>query len=272
MVTTHRTVSLGEQLQVDDGGFSYVQDPSLNDQRDPGKVDLAQLLPPGTKLAARTGTVGTTTLRTSDKASASYPVVLIDGTDGLTTGSYRLDDGRLPKAPNEVALSPRTRQASRPADQRQAQARCPGLGPRRPQLSGGRPHQEPCRHQGPYALGTARLGTDQAGHGLRASLRGGPPRRRRSSSPAGETPRPGRGRHPSGQCRRPTTWLRKHLRQQRDRRDGAGGRLRRPRDRPARRYGVRRQRAAPDSHPRPGHGDGRHRRPTSAASSSPRAS
>jgi putative ABC transport system permease protein len=106
VVTIHRTVGLGEQPQIFDGGFSYVEDPGLNDQRDPGKVDLTQLLPPGTKLAARTGPVSTATLRTTGSASASYPVVLIDGTDGLTTGSYRLDDGRLPKAPNEVALSP----------------------------------------------------------------------------------------------------------------------------------------------------------------------
>ena len=106
VVTIHRTLDAGEFRQVIDGGWTYAQDSTLDDQRDPGKVDLAQLLPPGSKLAARTGVVNTTTLRTTGSAAASYQVVLVDGTDGLSAGSYRLDHGRLPKASDEVALSP----------------------------------------------------------------------------------------------------------------------------------------------------------------------
>jgi putative ABC transport system permease protein len=105
VVSVHRTVKLQDQ-QVDDGGYDYYQDPSAHDERDPGKVDLARLLPAGTTLAARTSTVGASTIRTTGSASATYSVVLVDGTGGLSAGTYRLDSGRLPKATNEVAVSP----------------------------------------------------------------------------------------------------------------------------------------------------------------------
>ncbi|QNE20039.1 FtsX-like permease family protein [Kribbella qitaiheensis] len=105
VVTVHQTVTVDYQ-QVENGGYKYSQDPSKDVQRDPGKVDLSQLLPAGTKLAARTSTISTTTIRTTGSAAASYPVDLVDGTAGLSTGTYLLDQGRLPSATNEVALSP----------------------------------------------------------------------------------------------------------------------------------------------------------------------
>lgn len=106
VVTPRRTVSTTDS-QVDDGTYNYTVDPSADqdDLRDPATVDLRMLLPPGTTLAARTRFIGTVILRTSG-SSASYPVVLVDGTAGLSDGSYRLDAGQLPTATDEVALTP----------------------------------------------------------------------------------------------------------------------------------------------------------------------
>lgn len=106
VVTTNRSVSL-ENVQVFDGTYVYGTSSTVgpDSQRDPGTVDLAALLPSGTNLAARTSTIGTTTIKTGGSTSASYPVVLVDGTAGLSEGTYQLNKGRLPQAADEVALS-----------------------------------------------------------------------------------------------------------------------------------------------------------------------
>jgi len=74
--------------------------------RDPRTVDIDGLLPTGTTRAAATGSLGALVeLKVRDFA-ASVGVSAVDGDSQLTHGTFRLDAGRMPAAPGEVALSP----------------------------------------------------------------------------------------------------------------------------------------------------------------------
>ncbi|WP_112241979.1 ABC transporter permease [Kribbella monticola] len=105
VVTPHRTVKLDNQQDID-GSYLYSDDPAADDQRDPNTVDVSKLLPAGTTIAVRTASVTTATIATNGSASANYQVDVVDSTGDLSAGTYRLDRGRLPRATNEVALSP----------------------------------------------------------------------------------------------------------------------------------------------------------------------
>ncbi|WP_350279764.1 FtsX-like permease family protein [Kribbella sp. HUAS MG21] len=73
--------------------------------RTPSTFDPLTLLPPGSKVARQFVDSGTTEIRVPD-SKTSVTLLTGDGADPLTTGTVKLDEGRLPAKPDEVAISP----------------------------------------------------------------------------------------------------------------------------------------------------------------------
>jgi putative ABC transport system permease protein len=73
--------------------------------RTPSTFDPLTMLPPGSKVARQFVDSGTTEIRIPD-ATTSATLVTGDGANPLTTGTVKLDEGRLPAQPDEVAISP----------------------------------------------------------------------------------------------------------------------------------------------------------------------
>ncbi|MFG1906869.1 FtsX-like permease family protein [Kribbella sp. NPDC048928] len=73
--------------------------------RTPSTFDPLQLLPPGSKVARQFVDAGLTELRTPDSKTAAT-LITGDGSSPLTAGTVKLDKGRLPTKPGEVAISP----------------------------------------------------------------------------------------------------------------------------------------------------------------------
>ncbi len=86
---------------------SYPEPPGGQNTRDPARVDLETLLPPSSRIVpALDNWSSTLTIRTPD-AMGNYLVQGVDAGSPLTKGTFRLDQGRMPSGPDEVALSPR---------------------------------------------------------------------------------------------------------------------------------------------------------------------
>jgi putative ABC transport system permease protein len=73
--------------------------------RTPSTFDPLQLLPPGSKVARQFVDAGLAELRTPD-SKTSATLITGDGSSPLTAGTVKLDQGRLPAKPGEVAISP----------------------------------------------------------------------------------------------------------------------------------------------------------------------
>ncbi|GAB2679291.1 ABC transporter permease [Kribbella swartbergensis] len=106
-ITVTKTPRITVQpAMADPTNVSYRSDPEQDGSRDPARVNIAALLPSGSKVvAAPYEWTSAVTLKVRD-TTGNYPIVGLDGRSRLTAGMYRLDAGRLPTGPGEVALSP----------------------------------------------------------------------------------------------------------------------------------------------------------------------
>lgn len=77
----------------------------LSITRDTSKVDPLKFLPPGSTTARALLEVGAVDLR-GPQANSSARLIIGDGQNKLTEGTFRLDAGTMPGKPDEVAVSP----------------------------------------------------------------------------------------------------------------------------------------------------------------------
>ena len=73
--------------------------------RNPASFDPLPLLPAGSTLARQFTDIGTVEIR-GKESKTSVNLVTGDGTSPLAEGTVKLDEGRLPGTPNEIAISP----------------------------------------------------------------------------------------------------------------------------------------------------------------------
>ncbi|HEY3561090.1 MAG TPA: FtsX-like permease family protein [Kribbella sp.] len=104
------TVTQYDKLQVPQGADMLYGDPSPAEGHDkairtPSTFDPKPLLPAGTKLARSFVDSGMVEIRGRD-ATTSVTLLTGDGSNPLTTGTVKLDKGRLPAKADEVAISP----------------------------------------------------------------------------------------------------------------------------------------------------------------------
>ncbi|HEX5617839.1 MAG TPA: hypothetical protein VFX51_05440, partial [Solirubrobacteraceae bacterium] len=87
------------------GPWSGPEDVADRKDRDPETVDLAALLPPGTRLVRDDAGAGEVTLRSGDWVARTTAAV-IDMREPLLRHEAELVEGRRPSDPNDVVLSP----------------------------------------------------------------------------------------------------------------------------------------------------------------------
>lgn len=108
LVTSNRAIRPGRGMM---GPTTSSYDlPNLTatpDSRDPATVNVKALLPAGTRIAqALSRSTDRVAFMVDDGVIGTYPVLSFEDGGDLTKGTYRLDDGRLPGAATEVALTP----------------------------------------------------------------------------------------------------------------------------------------------------------------------
>lgn len=81
------------------------QQTDLSATRDTRKVDPLKFLPPGSTTARALLEVGSVDLR-GPQANSSVRLITGDGQSKLAEGTFKLDSGRMPGKPDEVAISP----------------------------------------------------------------------------------------------------------------------------------------------------------------------
>lgn len=107
-VTPYKLVTLMRAM-MDPSTAAYIVDTgnaTAEQSRDPARVDVAALLPAGSKVVPDPDSWTTAAGIKVGSAIGNYQVRGLDARGPLATGTYRLDQGRMPTGPGEVALSP----------------------------------------------------------------------------------------------------------------------------------------------------------------------
>jgi len=221
--------------------------------RTPAAFDPTPLLPAGTTFARQFVDAGSVQIR-GPEANTSVSLVTGDGTSPLTKGTVKLDQGRLPAAKNEVANSPSLADRLGLGAASGTVVSADGksytvVGTARSISGPGTPtifaSPDTTLHTADAADTVRYLVTLPASADLPALDQAA---RERARSVAASKYRP-----PAAEPLRHVGFGLRPVR-----RHGVGDRFRHPRDRPARRYGVRRRSPAADPGARPGDGGRRY--------------
>lgn len=104
-VTTRSKITV-DQFMSSSTTVSYTEPPDTGAPRDPSRVDVGAVLPAGSVVVPGSDGWSTAVSLRTPNAVGNYLVQGVDASSPLTKGTYRLDAGRMPSAPGEVALSP----------------------------------------------------------------------------------------------------------------------------------------------------------------------